>query len=155
MFKELRNIEKREDGIYILNKLGHVAMIPLELEDELYKYAELEDLPEKTPEFIYDLVNIGLLEYTNYEPNENQLYFDDAILKSQDDKPVYRGPIIAHLAITNACNMNCKYCSVKNIHSKIRNGLSTEEYKKIIDKLVDIGTFQIGLKGGEQTTRKD
>lgn len=155
MFKELRNIEKREDGIYILNKLGHVAMIPLELEDELYKYAELEDLPEKTPEFIYDLANIGLLEYTNYEPNENQLYFDDAILKSQDDKPVYRGPIIAHLAITNACNMNCKYCSVKNIHSKIRNGLSTEEYKKIIDKLVDIGTFQIGLTGGEPTTRKD
>lgn len=155
MFKELRNIEKREDRIYILNKLGHVAMIPIDLEDELYKYAELEELPENAPKFIYDLANIGLLEYTNYEPNEEQLYFDDAILNSQDDKPVYKGPIIAHLAITNACNMNCKYCSVKNIHSKIRNGLSTEEYKKIIDKLVDIGTFQIGLTGGEPTTRKD
>ena len=34
MFKELRNIEKRQDGIYILNKLGHVAMIPLELEED-------------------------------------------------------------------------------------------------------------------------
>lgn len=155
MFKELRNIEKREDGIYILNKLGHVAMIPIDLEDELYKYAKLKELPENAPKFIYDLANIGLLEYTNYEPNEEQLYFDDAILNSQDDKPVYKGPIIAHLAITNACNMNCKYCSVKNIHSKIRNGLSTEEYKKIIDKLVDIGTFQIGLTGGEPTTRKD
>lgn len=155
MFKELRNIEKREDGIYILNKLGHVAMIPIDLEDELYKYAKLKELPENAPKFIYDLANIGLLEYTNYEPNEEQLYFDDAILNSQDDKPVYKGPIIAHLAITNACNMNCKYCSVKNIHSKIRNGLSTEQYKKIIDKLVDIGTFQIGLTGGEPTTRKD
>lgn len=155
MFKELRNIEKREDGIYILNKLGHVAMIPLEMEEELYKYAELEELPEVVPEFIYDLANIGLLEYTNYTPNREQLYFDDAILKSKDDKPVYKGPIIAHLAITNACNMNCKYCSVKNIHSQIKNGLSTEEYKKIIDKLVKIGTFQIGLTGGEPTTRKD
>lgn len=155
MYKELRNIEKREDGIYILNKLGHVAMIPLDLENELYKYAELEELPENAPSFIYDLANIGLLEYTNYTPNEEQLYFDDAILKSQDDKPIYKGPIIAHLAITNACNMNCKYCSVKNVHSKIKNGLSTEEYKKIIDKLVDIGTFQIGLTGGEPTTRKD
>ena len=155
MFKELRNIEKREDGLYILNKLGHVAMIPLELEEDLYKYAKLEELPKDAPEFIYDLANIGLLEYNNYLPNEENLYFDDSILKSQDDKPVYRGPIIAHLAITNACNMNCKYCSVKNVHSKIKNGLTTEEYKKIIDKLVNIGTFQIGLTGGEPTTRKD
>ena len=52
MFKELRNIEKREDGIYILNKLGHVAMIPLELENDLYKYAELSQLPENAPQFI-------------------------------------------------------------------------------------------------------
>lgn len=155
MFKELRNIEKRQDGIYILNKLGHVAMIPLELEEELYRYANLEEVPQDAPEFIYDLANIGLLEYINYEPNEEKLYFDDALLKSQDNMPVYRGPVIAHLAITNACNMNCQYCSVKNIHSKIRNGLSTEEYKKIIDKLVDIGTFQIGLTGGEPTTRDD
>lgn len=155
MFKELRNIEKRDDGIYILNKLGHVAMITLDLEEDLYKYAELEELPEDAPEFIYDLANIGLLEYTNYIPNEDKLYFDDAILKSMDDKPVYRGPVIAHLAITHACNMNCKYCSVKDMHSKIKDGLSTEEYKKIIDKLVDIGAFQIGLTGGEPTIRKD
>lgn len=155
MFKELRNIEKREDGIYILNKLGHVAMITLELEEDLYKYAELEELPADAPEFIYDLANIGLLEYTNYVPNEDKLYFDDAILKSMDDKPVYRGPVIAHLAITHACNMNCKYCSVKDMHSRIKNGLPTEDYKKMIDKLVDIGAFQIGLTGGEPTTRPD
>ena len=155
MFKELRNIEKRDDGIYILNKLGHVAMITSDLEEELYKYAELEELPDDAPEFIYDLANIGLLEYTNYVPNEDKLYFDDAILKSMDDKPVYGGPVIAHLAITHACNMNCKYCSVKDMHSRIKNGLPTEDYKKMIDKLVDIGAFQIGLTGGEPTTRPD
>ena len=155
MFKKLRNIEKREDGLYILNKLGHVAMIPLELEKELFKYAELKELPPNAPKFIYELADIGLVEYSNYIPNEDELYYDDSILKSQDDKPVYKGPIIAHLAITNVCNMNCKYCSVRGVHSKIRDGLSTDEYKKIIDKLVEIGTFQIGLTGGEPTTRKD
>ena len=155
MFKELRNIEKREEGLYILNKLGHVAMLPLEFEEELYKYAELEELPNKVPEFIYELADIGLLEFKNYKANEDKLYFDDSILKSQDDKPVYKGPIIAHLAITHACNMNCKYCSVKDMHSKIKNGLVTDDYKKIIDKLVDMGTFQIGLTGGEPTTRAD
>ena len=155
MYRELRNIEKREDGLYLLNKLGHVAMIPLELEDDLKKYAELKRVPKDAPKFIYELADVGLLEYENYKPNEDKLYFDDSILKSKDDKPVYQGPIIAHLAITNACNMNCEYCSVRNMHKKIRNGLSTEEYKKIIDKLVDIGTFQIGLTGGEPTTRSD
>ena len=155
MYRELRNIEKREDGLYLLNKLGHVAMIPLELEDDLKKFAELKRVPDSAPKFIYELADIGLLEYENYKPNEDKLYFDDSILKSKDDKPVYKGPIIAHLAITNACNMNCKYCSVKNMHKKIKYGLSTDEYKKIIDKLVDIGTFQIGLTGGEPTTRSD
>ncbi len=155
MYKELRNIEKREDGIYLLNKLGHVAKIPLELEENLNKYAVLKTISDDTPEFILELADIGLLEYENYTPNEDKLYFDDSILKSKDDKPVYKGPIIAHLAITNMCNMNCDYCSVRNMHGKIKTGLSTEEYKKIIDKLVDIGTFQIGLTGGEPTTRKD
>lgn len=155
MYRELRNIEKREDGLYLLNKLGHVAMIPLELEKDLKKYAELKIVPDDAPKFIYELADIGLLEYENYKPNEDKLYFDDSILKSKDDKPVYKGPIIAHLAITNACNMNCEYCSVRKMHKKIRNGLSTEEYKRIIDKLVDIGTFQIGLTGGEPTTRSD
>jgi len=155
MYQELRNLEKREDGIYLLNQLGHVAMIPLELEEDLKKYAELEELPEEAPDFIRELADIGLLKYHNYIPNEEKLYFDDRILKSQDDKPVYRGPIIAHLAITNRCNMNCQYCSVKNVHSQIKEELSTADYKKMIDKLVQMGTFQIGLTGGEPTTRKD
>ncbi len=116
MYQELRNIEKREDGIYLLNKLGHVAMIPLELESQLQQYASLEELPTEAPDFIRELADIGLLKYHNYIPNEEKLYFDDRILNSQDDKPVYRGPIIAHLAITHACNMNCQYCSVKNVH---------------------------------------
>ncbi len=106
MYQELRNIEKREDGIYLLNKLGHVAMIPLELESQLQQYASLEELPTEAPDFIRELADIGLLKYHNYIPNEEKLYFDDRILNSQDDKPVYRGPIIAHLAITHACNMN-------------------------------------------------
>lgn len=155
MFKQLRNIEKRKDGLYILNKLGHVAQIPLEAEEELYKYAEMKSLPDDAPDFIKDLANIGLLEFDNYTPNECILYFDDAILNSNDDRPVYSGPIIAHLAITHACNMNCEYCSVRNMHEKIKCGRSTDDYKRMIDVLYDIGTFQIGLTGGEPTTRKD
>lgn len=155
MYQELRNIEKREDGIYLLNKLGHVAMIPRKLESQLQQYASLEELPTEAPDFIRELADIGLLKYNNYTPNEDKLYYDDRILNSQDDKPVYQGPIIAHLAITHACNMNCQYCSVKNVHRQIKNGLPTEAYKKMIDKLVQMGTFQIGLTGGEPTTRPD
>lgn len=155
MYKELRSIEKREDGIYILNKLGHVAMIPLEFEKDLEKYANKKMLSKDAPEFLKELADVGLLEYENYTPNVDKLYFDDAILKSKDDKPVYKGPIIAHLAITHACNMNCKYCSVKNMHKLIKQEKTTEDYKKMIDKLVASGCFQIGLTGGEPTTRKD
>jgi radical SAM protein with 4Fe4S-binding SPASM domain len=155
MYKDLRNVEKRDNQIYILNKLGHLITIPIELEEEFNKYAKLKSLPNDVPNFIYQLADVGILEFDNYQANDDNVYYDDSLIKSNDDKPVYNGPLVAHLAITSRCNMNCKYCSVRKEHDKISDELTTAEYKKIIDKLVDWGAFQIGLTGGEPTIRED
>jgi len=50
--------------------------------------------------------------------------------------------------------MECKYCSVRDLHSASKE-LSTEEWKKIIEKLADFGVFQIGFTGGEPTNRPE
>jgi KxxxW cyclic peptide radical SAM maturase len=77
-------------------------------------------------------------------------------MRHNSDKPLYPAPVLAHLAITNRCNMHCKYCSVRNLHEKIEDlELSTADWKKIIDILADWGVFQIGFTGGEPTLRKD
>jgi len=59
---------------------------------------------------------------------------------------------VAHLEISNACNMNCSYC-----YTGKKEGLelSTMEWRYIIDNLARGGLFQVSFGGGEPTMRKD
>jgi radical SAM protein with 4Fe4S-binding SPASM domain len=154
MLNKVRKIEKRGNEVYFLNQMGYVVSIPINDYDVVMKHASKKRLTNKMPKIVKDLADAQILIFDNYKPNENNVDFDDALVTTNDEKPIYKTPIIAHLSITSACNMNCKYCSVRSIHTKL-NQLSTDECKKIIDKLVDWGVFQIGLTGGEPTTRSD
>ena len=55
---------------------------------------------------------------------------------------------VAHLEISNTCNMDCSYCYVPN---KGGGELSKEQWILIIDRLHDYGVFQITFGGGEPT----
>jgi radical SAM protein with 4Fe4S-binding SPASM domain len=154
MLNNIRKIEERGNEIYFLNKLGYVVSIPIEDYEIFLKYADEAILTKDMPKIIKDLADAQILIFDNYQPNENDLEFDNALVKTDDDKPIYKAPIIAHLSVTNMCNMKCKYCSVRKIHNQSEQ-LTTASIKKIIDKLVDWGVFQIGLTGGEPTIRKD
>lgn len=59
---------------------------------------------------------------------------------------------VAHLEISNRCNMNCWYCYTGD---KKAQELSTKEWKYIIDNLADSGIFQVSFGGGEPTMRED
>lgn len=154
MFNKIRKIEKRGNEVYFLNKLGYVVSVPISQYEEIMKYGKSKILKDYMPHIIKDLADAQILVFDNYKPNEDNLEFDDSLVISDNDIPIYKAPIIAHVSVTSACNMNCKYCSVRNIHKNFKE-LSTEECKKIIDKLVEWGVFQIGLTGGEPTVRKD
>lgn len=153
MFFKLRKIDIREDGVYFLNELGYVVKIDKQDYDTVMKYANEKKLTQNMPEIIQQLADAKILTFTNYVAKE-ELEFDDALVKTDNDKPIYEAPIIAHLSVTNRCNMNCEYCSVRNIHQKNMQP-TLEECKQMIDKLSDWGVFQIGLTGGEPTLRKD
>lgn len=60
---------------------------------------------------------------------------------------------VAHLEISSKCNMDCKYCYVsgKGQHE----GLSTDQWKRIIDNLASARVFQVSFGGGEPTMRPD
>ena len=55
---------------------------------------------------------------------------------------------VTHLEISNNCNMNCPYCYTGE---KKGEELSVNQWKQIIDTLVDYGVFQITFGGGEPT----
>jgi len=60
-------------------------------------------------------------------------------------------PEIAHLEISNRCNLNCRYCYV----DKRGRELTTGQWKRIIEDLARNGIFQLTLGGGEPFMRGD
>ncbi|KUG13187.1 radical sam domain heme biosynthesis protein [hydrocarbon metagenome] len=62
-------------------------------------------------------------------------------------------PTYAYITPTSLCNSRCGYCDMwKNKASK---ELDTEEWKRIIDELREIGVVTVTLSGGEPFMRKD
>lgn len=62
-------------------------------------------------------------------------------------------PLRLDLALTYRCNNKCLHCySGKSTVSK---ELSTEEWKKVIDRTYDLGIPQVLFTGGEPTLRED
>lgn len=59
---------------------------------------------------------------------------------------------VAHLEISNSCNMKCKYCYVGK---KKEKELTTDQWDGIFHNLSQYGIFQVSFGGGEPTLRKD
>lgn len=64
-----------------------------------------------------------------------------------------RHPFVAGLELTSVCNMRCVHCYMSDAEKKI--GLSTEEWKRVIDRLYEAGVLILYMTGGEIFTRKD
>jgi radical SAM protein with 4Fe4S-binding SPASM domain len=62
-------------------------------------------------------------------------------------------PIRVDLALTFMCQNNCSHCYADGPHETPE--LSTEQWKKVIDKLQQIGVFILTFTGGEPTLRED
>jgi len=62
-------------------------------------------------------------------------------------------PYRMDLAITYRCNNNCSHCY--NDRPRDYPEISTEQWKKIIDKIWELGIPHIVFTGGEPTLRKD
>src|SRR6202171_6621775 len=79
-----------------------------------------------------------------------------AVLENRGSKAETFGIPLAVLAeLTHRCPLQCPYCS--NPVELDRSGaeLSTEEWKKVLSELAEIGVLQIHFSGGEPTARKD
>jgi radical SAM protein with 4Fe4S-binding SPASM domain len=62
-------------------------------------------------------------------------------------------PLRMDLALTFRCQNNCVHCYAGGPHETAE--LSTEEWKRVIDRLHDIGVFILTFTGGEPTLRED
>ncbi len=57
--------------------------------------------------------------------------------------------------LTHRCPLQCPYCSNPVELDRAGAELTTEEWKKVLSELAEIGVLQIHFSGGEPTARKD
>ena len=64
-------------------------------------------------------------------------------------------PLAVLLEVTHRCPLQCPYCSNPIELDRASTELTTEEWKKVLTELAEIGVLQIHFSGGEPTARKD
>src|SRR4029078_370592 len=64
-------------------------------------------------------------------------------------------PLAVLAELTHRCPLQCPYCSNPVELDRAGSELSTQEWKKVLTELAEIGVLQIHFSGGEPTARKD
>jgi radical SAM protein with 4Fe4S-binding SPASM domain len=63
------------------------------------------------------------------------------------------GPLAVHVEVIAACNLTCSHCFAGELPRK--TSLTTRELDHLFEELAAIGSFRLGLTGGEPLLRKD
>src|SRR5437879_8179033 len=64
-------------------------------------------------------------------------------------------PLAVLAELTHRCPLQCPYCSNPVELDRGGSELTTEEWKKVLSELAEIGVLQVHFSGGEPTARKD
>jgi radical SAM protein with 4Fe4S-binding SPASM domain len=64
------------------------------------------------------------------------------------------GPLALHLEVVAACNLKCTHCFAGELPRK-EQPLSLKELNDLFAQMAALGTFRLGLTGGEPLLRKD
>ncbi|HEV7718245.1 MAG TPA: pyrroloquinoline quinone biosynthesis protein PqqE [Arsenicitalea sp.] len=64
-------------------------------------------------------------------------------------------PLAVLLELTHRCPLQCPYCSNPVEMERSNAELTTDEWKKVLTELAEIGVLQVHFSGGEPTVRKD
>ncbi|MHA1861034.1 MAG: radical SAM protein [Candidatus Ranarchaeia archaeon] len=133
-----------------------LAAIQAENEDQVIskiqqKYAVSANVIKKDYRQLRDKI-LSFIKEPDIDPIET-FDFDEAAPFSHTPTAPYR----VDLALTYRCNNHCPHCYVevdrRNWDSS--KELSTEEWKKILDRLIEIGVPHVSFTGGEPTLRRD
>ena len=106
--------------------------------------------------YLFDIENNEHKRFISTFAQKKIINLESGKLKNIQKYKYYENAYIPniHWAITENCNLQCKHCFMSARNWGTEN-LSTEDCYKIVDKLVNIGTFKLSLTGGEPLIRKD
>jgi radical SAM protein with 4Fe4S-binding SPASM domain len=158
MISNIKKIVKQDNKRLVFNQKGRLVELSAREFRVFHRYGEDKRFPQNLSGFdkgvLELLCGLELIEYEDYQPKAVTKEYSNKLYNLNSENPMQAAPFLAHLAVTSACNMACRYCSVRKAHRHTEE-LSTDQWKSIIKELSDAGVFQIGFTGGEPTLRKD
>jgi radical SAM protein with 4Fe4S-binding SPASM domain len=64
-------------------------------------------------------------------------------------------PLVVSWNLTRKCNLKCSHCYINASQTELKDELSTEESKRLIDQIAEVSRPLLILSGGEPLLRKD
>src|ERR1700750_2355225 len=93
-------------------------------------------------------------EVADHKPTETTDSF--SVLERQKSLAETFGiPVAVLLELTHRCPLQCPYCSNPVELDRGSTELTTDEWKKVLSELAEIGVLQFHFSGAEPTARKD
>jgi mycofactocin biosynthetic radical S-adenosylmethionine protein MftC len=81
-------------------------------------------------------------------------YFAGAILDAEPAPDHLTGPLAVHLEVVAACNLTCTHCFAGTLPRK-EQPLTLAEIERLFASMAGMGSFRLGLTGGEPLLRRD
>lgn len=84
----------------------------------------------------------------------HDLFFDGVALDIDPPADHLTGPLAVHLEVVAACNLTCSHCFAGELPRR-EPPLTLAELDTLFASLARVGSFRLGLTGGEPLLRKD
>lgn len=110
------------------------------------------DLPQGYIDF---LAGGGIIDLNN---KQEALFVGEVVDHPRRPDDFLVAPLRIHLAITYRCPLNCAHCFIKgyeNTDRKANPEMETGEIRRLVDRLVEIGIYEMLVSGGEPLVRQD
>lgn len=156
-------VESSKQGVMVINAN---TLLHLNRTATAYAYYFMQGLTEK--ETIAKIQNTYRVnDQTAKADYERLVYTISTLAQTEKIDPVtfleiekeepfsyqYSAPLRVDMALTFRCQNDCIHCYANGPHETIE--LTTQDWKRVIDKLSDIGVFILTFTGGEPTLRDD
>jgi radical SAM protein with 4Fe4S-binding SPASM domain len=156
-------IEPSGEGLLVINAN---TVLYLNKTAAAHAYFFMKGLP--TEEAVKELRRLYRIDYGTAKKDHEELIYNISTLAQTEEvcpfsylnieraEPFSQdlsAPIRMDLALTFRCQNNCVHCYAGGPHETPE--LSTEDWKRVMDKLHEIGVFIFTFTGGEPTLRED
>src|SRR5206468_3772066 len=105
-----------------------------------------QELRDQILRFFDDFYRLGFFTVTGK--------FAGAILEVEAPEDHLAGPLALHLEVVAACNLSCSHCFA-GVLPRQERPLSLDELDSLFGQMAALGTYRLGLTGGEPLMRKD